>query len=189
MFRLVNILLLTLLLGACQSMPSVSQDYNRNQSFVDYKYYEWNHPKLQYQPNDVRIKSDLTEQRIVEAVNNELKAKGIVLSDKSDLSRFTIKAYLIVEHRTEQFNDWSVWGGYWGSYWGGGPGYNHSSTIYYSMATLQLDFIDTTTGKLIWRGSGIQTFDFEKSQTPEQREALIKKVVAEILKQYPPTSF
>ena len=189
MFRVISVFLVVLVLTGCQSVPTISQDYDKNQSFAQYKYYVWNMPKLQYQPDDVRIKSDLTEERIVEAVNHELNTKGIVLVDKTHPARFTVKAYLIVENRTEQFNDWSVWGGYWGSSWGVGPGYNHSSTIHYSLATLQLDFIDTANGKLIWRGSGIQAFDFEQSQTPEQREAVINKTVAGILKQYPPTAF
>ncbi len=188
MFRLFYIFTLTLLLGACQSVPTVSQDYDQNQSFAEYKYFQWYTPKLQYQPDDVRIKSDLTEQRIVEAVNAELNAKGIYPLDKSHSADFMVKAYLIIENRSEQINDWSVWGGYWGPYWGAGPGYNHNRTIHYSMATLQLDFVDIKSHKLIWRGSAIQYFDTE-AKTPAQRDAIIKASAAKILKQYPPTPF
>lgn len=78
---------------------------------------------LQYQPDSPMLKSDLTEQRILQAVGEQLDQRGlrpVATGSKPDL---WVQTYLIVANRQEQvvtnYGYGGPWGGPWGGYWGG----------------------------------------------------------------------
>ena len=52
--------------------------------------------------------------------------------------------------------------------------------------TLILDFVDTRSKKMIWRGSA--NADVSDATTPEKREKIIDDAVENILKYFPPPS-
>ena len=64
-----RLLLLGLLLGlaACETV-NLSRDYDSSRDFAAYRSWAWAQPAFEYRPDDPRIKSDLTEQRIRSAV-------------------------------------------------------------------------------------------------------------------------
>ena len=55
---------------------------------------------------------------------------------------------------------------------------------YYDEGTLLIDFIDTGTKELVWRGIGTKIL--ENAPTPEKIQANIDKMVDKMLASYPP---
>jgi hypothetical protein len=75
MLRRLVLLSFALLLGACAS-NNVQQDFDASRDFAAYRSWAWQEPGLQYRPDDPRIKSDLTEQRIRQAAG-QLDQRGL----------------------------------------------------------------------------------------------------------------
>lgn len=175
-----------LLLAACQS-PQLERDYDASRDFALYRNWSWQEPALQYRPDDPRIKSDLTEQRIRESVSEQLDQRGLRAAPAGTASDLKVQAWLIVDQRQDQVN--TSYGGYWGGYWGngywGGPAYTETRTVDYKVGTVQIDLFDGKDGKLVWRGSAEQTL--RRAQTdPAERDAAIRDTVTRVLSQYPP---
>ena len=87
MLRRIALLGLALLLSACESMQ-VTSDYNPSVDFARFQTWAWKDPALQYQPNSLMLKSDLTEQRIMQAVSSGLDQRGlrpVTAGNKPDL--------------------------------------------------------------------------------------------------------
>ncbi len=174
-----------LLLAACQT-TQIDRDYDASRDFAAYRSWSWQEPALQYSPDDPRIKSDLTEQRIREAVSQQLDQRGLRPAAAGSSADLRAQVWLIVDQRQDQVstNYGGAWGGYWGGYWGG-PAYTETRTVDYKVATVQVDLFDGKDGKLIWRGSAEQIM--RRSQTnPAERDAAIRETVAKVLGQYPP---
>lgn len=72
MLRRLVLLSFVLLLAACSS-NNVQQDFDASRDFAAYRSWAWQEPGLQYRPDDPRIKSDLTEQRIRQAVADQAR--------------------------------------------------------------------------------------------------------------------
>ena len=194
MLRRIALMGLALLLSACETMQ-VSHDYNPAVDFAKFRTWAWKDPAVQYQPNNPMLRSDLTEQRIIQAVGSQLDQRGlrpVAAGSKPDL---LVQAWLIVANRQEQVvtnygygGPWGgPWGGYgagpWEGYWGA-PMYNETRNVVYQVGTLQIDLIDAKTGKLVWRGSAEKVVD--SNPTPTERSAAINEAVTKILSTYPP---
>jgi len=194
MLRRIALLGLALLLSACETMQ-VSNDYNPSVDFAKFQTWAWKDPALQYQPNSLMLKSDLTEQRIMQAVSSGLDQRGLRPAAAGSKPDLLVQTYLIVANRQEQvvthYGYGGAWGGPWGGYWGGpwegnwgAPMYNETRNVVYQVGTLQIDLIDAKDGKLVWRGSAEKVVD--NSPTPAERDAAIRDAVTKILSTYPP---
>ena len=181
----VVLLSFMLLLGACAT-SNVSQDFDAGRDFAAYRSWAWQRPALEYRPDDPRIKSDLTEQRIREAIASQLDQRGLRPAQAGTSADVTVRAYLVVEDRQQQVTNTygGGWGGAWGGYWGG-PMYNEIRSIDYKVATLQVDLFDGRDGKLVWRGSAEHVVDTSASD-PQARSQAIQKEVRQIMAHYPP---
>ena len=180
----IALLGLALLLSACET-TQVNHDFDASRNFASYHSWSWKDPALQYRPNDPRIKSDLTERRVLQAVADQLEQHGLrqtVPGTKGDLQ---VQTYLIVDHRQQQIstNYGGPWGGPGYGYWGG-PMYNEVRTVDYLVGTLQIDLFDAKDGKLVWRGSAEHTL--HPNPTPSERSAAIYNAVSKVLSSYPP---
>jgi hypothetical protein len=184
MFRSLAMLAVALLLGACQS-TQVNHDFDASRDFAGYRSWTWKEPALQYRPDDPRIKSDLTEQRIRQAIGEQLDQRGLRMAAGGAKGDVTVQAYLIVEDRQQQVstNYGGAWGSPWNGYWGG-PMYTETRNVDYKVATLQVDLFDGKDGKLVWRGSAEQIVS--DSPKPSERSAAIRATVGKILANYPP---
>ena len=174
-----------LLLGACQT-TQLSRDFDPNRDFEAYRSWSWQEPALQYKPDDPRLKSDLTEQRIRTAIGEQLDQRGLRPAASGAGGDLRVQAWLILDDRQQQIStsyggDWS---GHWGGFWGG-PAYVETRTLDYQVGTLQIDLFDGKDGKLVWRGSAAQTVR-STPPTPAERNAAIRETVAKVLSQYPP---
>jgi len=187
MFRGLVVLSLALLLGACQT-SQVNRDFDASRDFGGYRSWSWKEPGVQYQPDDPRIKSDLTEQRIRQSLGEQLDQRGLRMAQPGSNADLKIQTWLIVENRQQLVS--TNYGGGWGSPWGGygywgGPMNTETRSVDYKVTTLQVDMYDGKDGKLVWRGSTEQILS-ERSANPDARNTVIRQTVAKILEQYPP---
>lgn len=186
MFRRIVLLAVLVVLSACQ-VDRVNRDFDAGRDFGGYRTWAWKEPGLQYQPNDPRIKSDLTEQRLRQSVAEQLDQRGLrpaVAGAKADL---LVQTWLIVENKQQVVSSnygASYWGNPWGGYWGA-PYSTETRSIDYKLSTLQIDLLDARDGKLVWRGSTEQVMD-ETPENPTVRATALRQIVAKILSQYPP---
>ena len=174
-----------LLLAACQTMQ-LDSDYDPEHDFSRLQSWAWREPSVQYRPDDPRLNSDLTAQRLREAVGQQLEQRGLRHSADAQAADFLVQAFLIVDNRQQQVSTFHA-GTYAGDRWGGmwaWPGYTEVRTLEYQVGTLQLDFLDRD-GRLIWRGSAAQILR-EGHRSPAERSRAIHDTVAKILAQYPP---
>ncbi|KRW61660.1 DUF4136 domain-containing protein [Pseudomonas sp. TTU2014-080ASC] len=172
-----------LLLSACQSMQ-LDRDFDPNRDFAAYRSFSWDESAVQFKPNDPRLTSDLTSQRIQSAVNEQLEQRGLRPATQSSSADLKVQAWVIVDNRQEQITNTNAgWGYPWG-YWGG-AGYVETRTLDYQVGTLQIDLYDGKDGKLVWRGSKQEVLR-DNQPGPAERSAAIRKAVAEVLSQYPP---
>lgn len=186
MLRRLAVLPLALLLAACQT-PRVNHDFDASRDFAAYRSWTWKEPAVQYRPDDPRVRSDLTEQRIRQAVSTQLDQRGLRPAAAGGRADVTVQAYLIVDNRQQQVttNYGGGWGGgYWGPYWAT-PAMNETRSIDYKVTTLQLDMLDGRDGKLVWRGSTEQLVN-DSAVSPSERNSVIQKAVSDILSTYPP---
>ncbi len=185
MFRYLSVFPLFMLLAACQSSP-IQQDYDPNRSYTQYRSWAWAEPAVSYAPADPRLQSDLTTQRIREAVAGQLDVRGLrpaVAGTEPDL---TVRAHLVVENRQDQVT--TSYGGYWGGYWRGGwggPGYYETRTVDYRVGTLQIDLFDAQDNQLVWRGSASEVLR-DGEQTPAERSRKMHELAAKVLSRFPP---
>ncbi|SEM89350.1 protein of unknown function [Pseudomonas sp. ok272] len=184
MFRRLALVACAVLLSACQS-NQVNHDYDASRDFAAYRSWTWKEPALQYRPDDPRIKSDLTEQRIRQAVTEQLDQRGLRPAAAGTQGDVMVQTYLIIEDRQQQVTTHygGAWGNPWNGYWGG-PMYNETRNITYKVGTIQIDLLDGKDGRLVWRGSDEQILS--GSPDPTDRTNAIRQTVTQILSNYPP---
>ena len=177
---------LLLILSACQT-PQLERDFDPSRDFAAYRSWSWQEPGVQYKPDDPRINSDLTGQRIRSAVSEQLEQRGLREAAANSAGDLKVQVWMIVDNRQQQVS--TQMGGSWGNPWGGGfwggPSYVETRTLDYQVGTLQIDLLDGKDGKLVWRGSAEQVLR-SRQPSPSEREASIRSTVAEVLSLYTP---
>jgi hypothetical protein len=155
---------------SCSAIYDVSYDYDRNAEVLELRTYDW----LPV-PGGAEMDS-LLENRIKNSVDNQLESKGLRrTSDHPD--------FLIAMHAgTEEKVRYTDWGYHYGPYWRG-PSY---SKFKYQEGTLILDFVDSRSKQLIWRGVARGFVDSD--MTPEKTDKLVNEAVQKILENFPPPS-
>ena len=158
---------------SCSPIYRVSYDYDRSVNFKKLKAYSWMQVPEKEEINSLDLK------RIKDSVDNELKAKGLSIN-------FINPDFLIAQHliKKDKLNitDRGYSYGLHRRFWG----FDDVAVYQYEEGTLILDFIESESKVLIWRGSA--RTDFENANTPEKRDSLIKEAVRKILHNFPPTT-
>jgi hypothetical protein len=176
-----------LLLAACQSTP-IERDYDTSRDFTQYRTWTWAEQAITYTPtDDPRVRSDLTSQRIRDAVGDQLDARGLRPAREELPADLRVQVNVISEEEEDQVTT-SFGGsiGYWGWGWGGGPSYTQSRSVEYQILTLQVDLRDADDDQLVWRGSDAEQL-WNASQSPAERALQIREMVTRILSGYPPS--
>jgi hypothetical protein len=128
----------------------VRTDYDRNANFNQYATYSW---------EAVHAEEPLAIDRIKAAVNTALAAKGWKqVESGGEVSIMAME--MTKDHRTlrtyyDTFGSGLGWG--WGGVLGDGFGSSTTTEATYTVGTLVVDLFDTSTKKLIWRGSAMGT--------------------------------
>jgi hypothetical protein len=177
-------------LTVLSSCSRVSTNMDKSVNVSAFKSYSWKEPDIKVD-NPV-YKSDLIDQAIKQNVEKELAQKGLIHNDQNPDLYIVYHTYVQNVQRT--YGNYGYYGGYpygfygspygWNSfgsygYTGFGGGYLPGS---YTVAeeTLVLDFIDSHTNKLVWRGSTM-----DDVTNVSKIEKTLQKDVHSIMKKYP----
>jgi hypothetical protein len=166
-------LLLLFIVASCDTVK-VYSDYDKSVDFKQYKTFAFMKSGI----DKVEI-SDLDKKRILNAIDQQLQAKGLTKSETPDLL-VNIFTKSREEISVNQFNAGYGygWGWGWNPYMYGGQTYVSSSTE----GTLYIDLIDAKKKELIWQGEGTGTL----SKDMERKDEIVNNIVTQILAQYPP---
>src|SRR5258707_11660432 len=154
----------TLLLFAAASFgQQVKTDYDRSTDFSQYKTYSW---------EKVQTKDQLWVDRIKDAVNGALAAKGWTQVPSGG----NVAIVAIEMTRNQQTLDtfYNGFGGGWR--WGGGFGNATTTVDNYKVGTLVVDLFDANTKKVIWRGSSSDTLSDKSDKNIKNLDKGVQKM-------------
>ncbi len=171
--------LATGIISGCSSV-SVNRDFDRSTDFSTLKTFAWKYAE-QPQTGDPQIDNDLNDERIRNAINTTLAAKGF---HSVDPAKADFRVIYFVEHQRKLSSGSMSVGmgrGSHGRY--GSVGYN-TGVSEYDQASLTIDVLDSAEEKMIWRGVGSRAS--YKGSSPEKTTRIIHEAVEKILKKFPP---
>jgi hypothetical protein len=165
----VGVLLLTATASLAQQ---VKTDYDRDSDFGHYRTYSW---------EKVQTQGQLWVDRIKEAVNSALAAKGWTqVESGGDVAVVAIETTQ-KEQTLNTFYD--SFGGGWRWREFGGFGDSTTTVDTYRVGTLVVDLFDAGTKKLIWRGSASDTL----SDKSDKNIKTLDKAVQKMFDRFPPS--
>jgi len=169
--------LLIALVPAIAAAQKTTYDFDKSATFSAYKTYSFKDGTPVGQP--------LIDQRIVAALENELKAKGFT---KSDSNPDVFVLYHIAFDKEKDISSYST-GPMYGAYgygWGGGWGTTTTDVRVRDIVvgTMAIDVVDAKKKQIAWRGLG--TKEIDTTAKPEKRDKNIAGAVTKIFKNYPP---
>ncbi len=178
--RILGAVALTLGLGACSGIQ-VNTDYNPEVDFSRYQTFDW--AERAGSGDDALIDNELVDRRFRRAVESLLESRGMERST-SGQADVVVGYQLILDDRV----DYQTVNTYYGSGWGyrgvyGGVGTSQTTAREYTVGTLIIDFYDTGSRELVWRGSGEGRVS--QARSPEESQERINGVVARILRGFP----
>jgi hypothetical protein len=149
----------------------IKTDYDRSADFSKYKTYMW--------INVPRPENPLMTQRIIEAINEALAAKGLTLvSENADLG-VSANATTRDKRTLETF-----YGGFPGWGWQRPNGTPTAIVETYQIGTLVVDLFDTRTRRVAWWGSVANSI----SKKPDKNMRRLNKAVRDMFEKYPPAA-
>lgn len=159
---------------------STKSDYDRSADFANIHTYSW---------GNVKTENPLYVDRVKNAVNRELQAKGWnLVPNGGDTTIFAMGEVRNEKQMETTYNSinpgWGAgwgWGG-WG--WGPGGGFGTARTTSYNrpVANLVIDIFATSKKNLLWRG--VIERDIDKNA--DKNIKALDKNVAKLFKKFPP---
>jgi len=175
-------LLILLIIPSCSSVD-VYADYDKRTDFTNFKTYAFYKKGI----DKVEI-SDLDKKRILRAIEKELKAKGMVVSENPDiLVNIFTKSREKIDIYNNNYHGWYPWYygyGYGYGHYGPGYGFGYTNVSSSTEGTLFIDLIDARKKELAWQGIGVGILSYYKNV--DKKEARINEFVTNIMTQYPP---
>ncbi|MGB0895050.1 MAG: DUF4136 domain-containing protein [Parashewanella sp.] len=175
--------LLTLLsLTACSSIKG-NWDYDPQTNFAQFKTYAW---IVKAKDAEGYHRDGLMEQRIHQAVDSQLAAKGIALVDNKSAD-LLVNYFTKVDNKidVDTFNSSFGYRPYYGpNWWWGGSTQTQTQVREYQVGTLFIDLVDNKTGKLVWRGAISELV--RKAKSPQQKAQAVQKSITQLLSNFPP---
>src|SRR5438552_8427428 len=162
---------LTLALATVSFAQQVKADYDHNANFGQYKTYSW---------EKVQSKDPLMVDRIKEAVNRALAAKGWTQVDSG--GDVCVMAIEITQNQQTLNTFYDGFGG--GRRWGGFGGFGDATTTTqtYQVGSLVVDLFDAKSKNLLWRGTSSDT----RSNNADKNTKNLDKVVQKMFAHFPP---
>jgi hypothetical protein len=182
-YRKVAILTVVMLILGCSSIK-VSQDYNLSTNYSNLKTYAWQ-SETQEKTGDPRLDNPLLDNRIRDAVDKFLLEKTFKkISD--DVPDFYVTYTLKIFRRINSSGGSSGFSFGFGTFSSNSAfGISSGSHVSeYDESMLVIDFIETDSGDLLWRGIG--TRRYSQHSKPEDTTEIINETVKKILSQFPP---
>lgn len=167
-------MVLTLSLAGCPSQ-NVHTNYDHKTNFASFHSYTW---------GPVQTSDPLNVQRIKDAVNPDLQAKGWQLMPSG--GDVTVTAVGSAHDKKEYQTFYNGLGGE-GYYYGGfgdfgGQGISTTTVQTYKVGTLVLDMYNAKTKHLVWRGTASGGI----SKNPNDNQQRFDKASDPLLKNFPP---
>lgn len=156
---------------ACVAFAAVSTDFDHSIDFGRYHTYSW---------IGVRAGNSLWQDRIMNAVNAQLAARGWTLTQGSGDASVSAFGKVNEQDNLETFYDgFPGWG--WRGW--GGMGTATTQVIPERVGNLTVDIFDGNTKHLIWRGQASDTL----SGKPEKNDKRLDHAVDDMFKHFPPS--
>ena len=170
--KIINVVGVILLTAMASSAQQVKTDFDRDTDFGHYKTYSW---------EKVQTQDPLWVDRIKEAVNSALAAKGWKQVDSG--GDVAVVAIETTQNQQTLNTFYDGFGGGWR--WRGFGGFGDSTTTVdtYKVGTLVVDLFDSSTKKLIWRGSASDTL----SDKSDKNIKTLDKGVQKMFDRFPPS--
>lgn len=170
--RFVKIAVLCVL--CYMAVPAAAQeiktDFDHSTNFSSYRTYMW--------IKEPKTENPLNRERIMNAVNAQLQAKGLrLVTSGADLGVSANTATKQQQTLQSFYDDFPGWG--WRRW---GPVTTTVET--YTVGTLVVDLFDTKTKQVKWWGKATDTV----SEKPEKNAKKLDEAVQKIFKDYPPKS-
>ena len=168
LWRAIPVLALTLVAMACSSV-TVNTDFDRGADFSRYQTYSWR--------QGTPARNQLMDRRIVAAVDNQLRSKGLMRVDSGAGPNLFVTYHAAVRQELDiQTVDY------------GRPyrcfgGCARTTTVRpVDVGTLVVDLVDTRGNTLVWRGMASDAI----SSDPEETTKKINEGVDKMFENYPP---
>jgi hypothetical protein len=169
----VPLLLMSLLLTIAAASATISTDYDHKANFANYKTYSW---------GKVQTANSLWDQRVKDAIDGQLAAKGWTLVPSGGDVIVNAFGKTHAEHTLNTFYD-----GFGGGYrWRGFGGFGTSTTTVdtYKVGTLVVDIFDANSKNLVWRGTSSDTL----SSNPDKNTKKLNNDARKMFEHFPPNS-
>jgi len=179
MKKIVTILMV-LSVGLIQAQK-VSGDYDKSIDFTTYKTYSF----IGWQDDSDKIMNDFDKERLREAIEAEMEAKGLKRLDSG--GDMLVSLFIVIDKKTSLTAYSNYYGNMGYGYRRGGMGWGngYSTTSYseneYLKGTLVFDMFDSQSEELIWQGVATGTINSK----PQKREKSIPKAIHKLMKKYP----
>ena len=175
--------------AACAS-AKIGYDYDHSANFSAYHTYEWM-PGDQPRTGDRRVDSSVVDMRLRIAIGTQLRLKGYTTSGNRKPD-FYVAYHIAVKdmapHVSSQYySDGMAGHAFTHSADTRSASSTHTTAIEaptYMAGTLLIDIIDTTSNKLVWRGTAAGQVD--PGLTSQERDERIRNLVREMLSHFPP---
>jgi hypothetical protein len=163
----------------------VRYNFDKDTNFSKFTTYKWVIIK------DAPTANDLVAKQVKDAVDAELRAKGLTKVDDDSATLFIgYQAAVGQEKEFRSFSsDWGYGPGWYRGGWygpGGGMSTTTGSTSTIYVGQLVLDMYDSANRDLVWRGVASKTLDSKAK--PDKQQKNLAKAVKKLLKNYPPAA-
>ncbi|UTA48188.1 DUF4136 domain-containing protein [Simiduia sp. 21SJ11W-1] len=177
----------TLLVG-CSSLPQADSDWDENFDFSKVKTYSFiDRAKLR---DMTPLTSDITRNRIENAVERNMAAKGIAYEKDATKADILVSYHVTTKDkqdiRTYNAGVKHCWNCRWGIGMGMGVSTREVRVMDYVEGTLIMDMIDTQSQESVWRG--MLSARISDLKTQRERIESINLAVNTILAQFPPAA-
>jgi hypothetical protein len=165
------VVVLTMVLASMAVAQKTDIDWDRSANFANFHTYMWEpspHPA-----------HGLWDQRIIDAVDKELQAKGLTKVD-SNPDLWVVYSNSIHDQKEVIGTNYGFGAGWGWGYWG--PSQTTYNTYVTKEGTLVMELADAKNKKLLWRGSATDTI----SDNSNKNISNLDKAVAKLFKNYPP---
>jgi hypothetical protein len=162
-----SVVLLFILCGTLTAKITV--DWDKEANFTGFKTYAWE--------KGTPAKNPLMDQRVIDAVDEQMKAKGLQKVEADKDPDLLVIYHAAVGTQTE-LNTMNMGG--WGWRWGGGTATTTVDKI--PVGQLVVDIGDAKTKKLLWMGNASDTL----SDDPDKNTKKLNSAVQKMFQKFPP---
>lgn len=169
--KLLSIPLFVVALATAVFADRVSIDYDHAENFKQIKTYSW---------SKVQTANSIWDDRVKEAVDKELAAKGWTqVPSGGDVALVAVEKTSVHQQYETFYNGFGGW-----RRWGGGMGETTTSVDNYQVGTLVVSMFNANSRELIWQA----TSSSDLSGNPDKNTKKLDKDVQKMFKHFPPTA-